>query len=79
LEAWLREHRAKLSRSNVTAKAIYYCRWDVFIRFLDDVRLCISNNAAERELRVVAIGRRNWTFAAPMRPGSAFPMLEPVG
>ena len=34
-----------------------------FTRFLDDGRLCMSNNAAERELRAVAVGRRNWTFA----------------
>ena len=65
LEAWLREQRAKLSRSNDTTKAINYClsRWDAFTRFLDDGRLCMSNNAAERELRAVAVGRRNWTFA----------------
>jgi len=65
LEAWLREQRAKLSRNNDTTKAINYClsRWDAFSRFLDDGQLCISNNAAERELRAVAVGRRNWTFA----------------
>ena len=65
LEAWLREQRAKLSRNNDTTKAINYClsRWDAFSRFLDDGRLCMSNNAAERELRAVAIGRKNWTFA----------------
>ena len=65
LQAWLREQRAKLSRNNDTTKAINYClsRWDAFIRFLDDGRLCMSNNAAERELRAVAVGRRNWTFA----------------
>src|SRR3954463_13688030 len=65
LEAWLREQRTKLSRNNDTAKAINYClsRWDAFSRFLDDGRLCMSNNAAERELRAVAVGRRNWTFA----------------
>jgi transposase len=65
LEAWLREQRAKLSRNNDTTKAINYClsRWDAFTRFLDDGRLCMSNNAAERELRAVAVGRRNWTFA----------------
>jgi transposase len=61
----LREQRTKLSKSNDTAKAINYClnRWDAFTRFLDDGRLCMSNNAAERELRAVAVGRRNWTFA----------------
>ena len=38
-------------------------RWEAFTRFLDDGRVCLSNNAAERALRGVAIGRRNWTFA----------------
>jgi hypothetical protein len=32
-------------------------------RFLDDGRLCMSNNAAERAVRCVAVGRKNWTFA----------------
>ena len=56
---------ASLSRNNDTTKAINYCLsgWDAFTRFLDDGRLCMSNNAAERELRAVALGRRNWTFA----------------
>jgi transposase len=65
LEVWLLEQRAKLSRNNDTTKAINYClsRWDAFSRFLDDGRLCMSNNAAERELRAVAVGRKNWTFA----------------
>jgi transposase len=65
LQTWLREQRARLSRSNDTTKAINYClnRWDAFTRFLDDGRLCLSNNAAERELRAVALGRKNWTFA----------------
>lgn len=65
LEAWFREQRAKLSKNNETTRAINYClsRWDAFTRFLDEGRLCMSNNAAERELRAVAVGRRNWTFA----------------
>lgn len=65
LLAWLREPRARLSSNNDTTKATNYClsRWDAFSRFLDDGRLCMSNNAAERELRAVAVGRRNWTFA----------------
>jgi len=65
LQAWLREQRAKLSRNNDTTKAINYCLspWDAFTRFLEDGRLCMSNNAAEREPRAVAVGRRNWTFA----------------
>ena len=65
LESWLREQRAKLSRNNDTTKAINYClnRLDAFGRFLDDGRLCMTNNATERELRAVAVGRKNWTFA----------------
>ena len=61
----MREQRAKLSKNSDTTKAINYSlnRWDAFTRFLDDGRLCISNNAAERELRAVAMGRKNWTFA----------------
>ena len=65
LETWLREQRASLSRNSDTTKAINYSlnRWAAFTRFLDDGRLCMSNNAAERELRAVAMGRKNWTFA----------------
>jgi transposase len=65
LEAWLREQRSKLSARSETAKAIAYSltRWVGLTRFLEDGRLCMSNNAAERELRGIALGRRNWTFA----------------
>jgi transposase len=65
LGTFLREKRALLSASNDTAKAINYIlnRWKAFTRFLDDGRICLSNNAAERALRGVAVGRRNWTFA----------------
>jgi transposase len=65
LETWLREQRRKLSASNKVAKAIQYSlnRWTELTRFLDDGRLCMSNNAAERALRGIAVGRRNWTFA----------------
>ena len=65
LEVWLREQRRELSSKSDTAKAINYSlqRWPALIRFLDDGRLCMSNNAAERTLRCVAVGRHNWTFA----------------
>jgi transposase len=65
LEIWMRQQRALLSSSNDTAKAINYLfnRWAAFTRFLDDGRVCLTNNAAERALRGVAVGRRNWTFA----------------
>jgi len=65
LEAWLREQRKRLSTKNETAKAIDYSlkRWTPLTRFLDDGRLCMSNNAAERSVRGIAVGRNNWTFA----------------
>ena len=65
LEIWMRQQRALLSSGNDTAKAINYLfnRWAAFTRFLDDGRVCLTNNAAERALRGVAVGRRNWTFA----------------
>jgi transposase len=65
LHAWLRGRRAKVSGKSDTGKAIDYSlkRWAALTRFLDDGRLCMSNNAAERELRAVAVGRKNWTFA----------------
>ncbi len=65
LGSWLREQRARVSKNSDTGKAIDYSLklWVALTRFLDDGRLCMSNNAAERELRAVAVGRRNWTFA----------------
>jgi transposase len=65
LESWLREQRARVSKNSETGKAIEYSlkRWAALTRFLDDGRLCMTNNAAERELRAIAVGRRNWTFA----------------
>jgi transposase len=65
LETWLHEQRARVSKNSDTGKAIDYSlkRWTALTRFLDDGRLCMTNNAAERELRAIAVGRRNWTFA----------------
>ena len=64
LETWLREERRKLSSKNPLAKAMDYSlkRWPAFARFLDDGRICLSNNAAERAVRGIAVGRKNWTF-----------------
>ena len=69
LEAWMRAERAKLSRHNAVAKAIDYMltRWQAFTRFLDDGRICLSNNAAERALRGLALGRKSWLFAGSER------------
>jgi transposase len=71
LEAWMREQRAKLSRNNDIAKAMDYMlkRWASFTRFLEDGRICLSNNAAERALRGIALGRKSWLFAGSDRGG----------
>ena len=71
LESWFREQRARLSRGNDLARAIDYMlkRWASFTRFLDDGRLCLSNNAAERALRGIALGRKSWLFAGSDRGG----------
>ena len=60
LESWLREQRAKLPRGNDLATAMDYMlkRWAAFTRFLGDGRICLSNNAAERALRGIALGRK---------------------
>jgi transposase len=69
LETWLREQRSRLSRSSAVAEPIDYMlrRWDRFTRFIDDGRICLTNNAAERALRGFALGRKSWLFAGSDR------------
>jgi transposase len=69
LETWLREERARLSRSASVVEPIDYMlkRWDRFARFIDDGRICLTNNAAERALRGFALGRKSWLFAGSER------------
>lgn len=71
LEAWMKAQRAKLSRDHDLAKAFDYLlnRWSAFTLFLDDGRVCLSNNAAERALRGIALGRKSWLFAGSDRGG----------
>jgi len=71
LEAFLRQQYGRLSRKGDLAKAINYMlsRWDSFARFVHDGRICMTNNAAERRVRTVAVGRRNWTFCGSDRGG----------
>ncbi len=44
-------------------------RWTAFTRFLDDGRICLSNNAAERGVRGIALGRKSWLFCGSDRGG----------
>jgi transposase len=69
MEAWLRQERGHLSRSSPVIEPINYMlsRWADFSRFVDDGRICLTNNAAERALRGVACGRKSWLFAGSDR------------
>jgi transposase len=65
LRDWFKELLTKLSRKSETAAAIHYAlgRWPALLRYCDDGWLEIDNNAAERALRAVALGRKNYLFA----------------
>ncbi len=71
LERWMRAERGRLSRHGEVAKAMDYMlkRWLAFRGFLGDGRICLTNNAAERSLRGVALGRKAWLFAGSDRGG----------
>jgi transposase len=71
LETYMREQVARLSRGHDLAKAIQYMlkRWPAFTLFLEDGRVCLSNNAAERGLRGIALGRKSWLFCGSDRGG----------
>ena len=63
--------RQALARHDDLAKAMDYMlkRWAAFTRFLDDGRVCLTNNAAERALRGIALGRKSWLFCGSDRGG----------
>jgi transposase len=69
LQPWLRDERSRLSRSASVAKPIDYMfkRWERFTSFLYDGRICLTNNAAERALRGVALGHKSWLLAGSER------------
>jgi hypothetical protein len=71
LKAWLQEKYPLFSRHDDVAKAINYMltRWAGFARFIDDGRICLTNNAAERALRGSALGRKSWLFCGSDRGG----------
>jgi transposase len=71
LHLYMREQVAKLSRGHDLAKAFNYIlkRWASFTLFLEDGRVCLSNNAAERGLRGIALGRKSWLFCGSDRGG----------
>ncbi|HXH42383.1 MAG TPA: IS66 family transposase [Bradyrhizobium sp.] len=77
LHTWLADQLARLSRNHDLAKAINYMlrRWGAFTHFLTDGRVCITNNAAERALRCVPLGRKAWLFCGSDRGGQRAAIL----
>jgi transposase len=71
LEIWMREQLKTLSKHDPVAKAMRYMfnDWPGFIAFLDDGRICLTNNGAERGLRGIARGRKAWLFVGSDRGG----------
>ncbi|WMS43466.1 IS66 family transposase [Acuticoccus sp. MNP-M23] len=71
LKLWLERQLARLPPKSETAKAIRYAlaRWQALERYLGDGRIEIDNNAAERAIRPIALGRKNWLFAGSDRGG----------
>ena len=73
LHDWMRAEQGTMSKHNPVARAIAYMfkkdRWDAFTLFLEDGRICLTNNAAERALRGIALGRKSWLFAGSERGG----------
>jgi len=82
LHAWFKECVSKLSRKSDVTLAIQYAlgRWTALLRYLSDGRLEIDNNAAERALRAVALGRKNYLFQGSDTGGeSAAAMYSLIG
>lgn len=65
LHGWLQDALAQVSAKSALARAIGYAvtRWTALTRYLDDGRIEMDNNAAERAIRGIALGRKNWLFA----------------
>lgn len=71
--AWCDHHLRRIPGKSDLAKAMRYAlnRWDAFTLFLDDGRVAIDNNPAERAMRPVALGRKNYLFAGSDAGGEA--------
>jgi len=65
LKGWMDQTLARISGKTELAAAIRYAlaRWDALTLVLRDGRACLDNNAAEREMRPMTLGRKNWLFA----------------
>ncbi len=84
LKVWLEKTLARLSGKSELAGAIRYTlsRWQAMTLLLRDGRVCIDNNAAERSMRPMCLGRKNWLLAGAdsggERAASAYSLIETV-
>jgi transposase len=71
IHRWLDAKQAEHPPRSALGRAIAYAlkQWDALVRFLDDASLPLDNNAAERALRVAALGRKNFLFVGNDRAG----------
>jgi transposase len=82
LKAWLEKTQARISGKSDLAGAIRYtlARWEALTLVLRDGRTCIDNNAAERSMRPMCLGRKNWLFAGSdsggERAAAAYSLIE---
>jgi transposase len=74
---WMREQRGLLSSKDAVGKKMDYMlnAWPAFAAFLEDGRICMTNNAAERALRAIARGRKAWLFVGSDRGGERAAMM----
>lgn len=65
LHSWAEKQLIRISTKGDLAKAFRYAlgRWHAFSLFIDDGRVAIDNNAAERAVRPICLGKKNWLFA----------------
>ncbi|OIQ88537.1 transposase IS66 family protein [mine drainage metagenome] len=77
LHAWMLEHRPQLAKADATARAIDYTlgRWAALGVFATDAAVPIDNNAAERAVRPLALGRKNWLFVGSRQAGERAAVL----
>jgi transposase len=77
LKAWLDEQRGQVLPKSPMAEAIGYAlnQWDALIRYTEAGYLCIDNNWAEREMKRIAIGRKNWLFFGNTKGGTTAAVL----
>lgn len=80
LRLYIEQEQSKVTPQSPIGKAIAYMlnHWDGLCRFVDDGRLPIDNNAVEREMKAVAIGRKNWLFFGSERGGRAAAIIYSI-